>query len=415
MATHEYRRNHYVPEWYQKRFLEADARPKKFFYLDMRPDTVFQNGHQHKRNSLLHWGVNRCFMEQDLYTTKFGPFESTEIEEKFFGKIDSKGKAAVEYFSTFEHPSVNSEAFYDLLRYISTQKLRTPKGLTYLAKATRTHNNKNLLLYHLQYLQDIFCALWSECVWQLVDCRGSNTKFILSDHPVTVYNMGCFPLSSFARKYGDPDISHSGTHTIFPLSEARLLILTNLSWVRHPYGSPMKIRPNPAPFRTAMFNFFDIQTGRSLSEHEVQQVNYVIKMRAHRYIAARNKEWLYPERNLRSRIWSQFGDNYLFMPDPRSVKFLRSTVIGYQDGRGEAYDEYGRQPGQSGYKGEGHAKQEWETFHAFQGEFARKFGPRRRGRSFEVGHSSGEEDSEDYHRYHLGLESKHRKFRFKRS
>ena len=36
----------------------------------------------------------------------------TEIEEKFFGSIDSKGKEAVEYFSTFEHPSVGQEQFH---------------------------------------------------------------------------------------------------------------------------------------------------------------------------------------------------------------------------------------------------------------------------------------------------------------
>jgi len=58
---------------------------------------------------------------------------------------------------------------------------------------------------------------------------------------------------------------------------------------------------------------------------------------------------------------------------------------------------------------------DWNTFHCFQGEFARLFGPYRRGRSF--GHMSldDERDSDDYHRYHLGLERKELKHKLKRN
>lgn len=410
MASHEFRRNHYVPEWYQKRFLGSESGERKFFYLDLKPENVMAaNGTRYQRKSILRWGPDSCFVETDLYTTKFGGFESTEIEEKFFGSIDVKGKAAVEYFTTFEHPDVEPGAFHDLMLYMSTQKLRTPKGLAHLAR--RTGSRKNELLFNLQRLRNMFCALWTECVWQLADCRNTHTKLILSDHPVTVYNKGCFPLSAVARTAGDPDIWANGTHTYFPLSEERVLILTNLSWVRHPYGNPMKNRPNPRLFRGAMLNFTDIQTHRELTEQEVLQLNYITKMRAHRYIAARHKEWLYPEASAEPRFWSDFGDSYLLMPDPRSLSYSTEIVIGYKDGRAEALDEYGRRPGQTGYSGDAPNQEDWDSFLAFQGEYARRFGPMRRGRSFEFNALSNAEDSPEYHAYHLRLEATHKKRR----
>ena len=128
----DYSRNHYVPKWYQYLFLPNDVREKKFFYLDLLPDTVISGKKKYKRKALLRWGSPKCFYERDLYTTKFGERESTEIEEKFFGKVDNFAVAAVEYWSNFKHPSANKESFQNLLLYMSIQKIRTPKGLKYL-------------------------------------------------------------------------------------------------------------------------------------------------------------------------------------------------------------------------------------------------------------------------------------------
>lgn len=200
-----------------------------------------------------------------------------------------------------------------------------------------------------------------------------------------------------------------GTHTYFPLSEERVLILTNLSWVRCPYGNPLKVRPNPKLFRGAMFNFTSIQTHRDLTEKEVLQINYITKIRAERYVAARKKEWLYPEEKVTPSLWPNLGDSYLLMPDPRSVTYSTTTIVGYEDGRAEAMDEYGRRPGQKGYSGDTSNREDWNSFLAFQGEYARRFGPKRRGRSFEHNRISNEEDSADFHAYHLGLEKTYRK------
>lgn len=401
----EYTRNHYVPQWFQYRFLSDDLKENKFYYLDLSPDRVSTRKGSYFRNSVLRWGPPSCFCVENLYTTVFGNWKSTEIEQKFFGNIDALGKSAIEYFAKFEHPSVNGDAFHNLLIYMSIQKLRTPKGLNWLAEVVKM-TDKNLVLLKMQELQKLFCALWTECVWSIVDASKANTKFILSDHPVTVYNKECLPNSKWCLRHRDPDTAFTGTHTLFPLSLDKLLILTNLSWVRNPYEHPRNLRPNPVMFRAAMFNFTQIQTGRMLSDEEVNEINLVIKQRAYRYIAAAKKEWLYPESKISSTNWKDLGKGHLCMPDPRSVTFSSEVIIGYKNKRADSFDEYGRKPWHSDYKDKQRHDKEWETSLAFQGEFARIFGPKRRGRTCEFGDLDKEEDSPDFHAYHLSLEEK---------
>lgn len=407
-ARPAYTRNHYIPQWYQYRFIPSDAREAKLFHLDLHPERFKDaTGVMRTKTALRRWGPPSCFYEDDLYTTAFGPYQSTEIEEKFFGSIDTDGRRAVEYFAGFEHPSVDGKAFHAIMRYMSIQKLRTPKGLAYLSSLVRS-TNRNYVLMALQELQNLYAAIWTECIWLIADASGSATKFIVSDHPVTVYNRDCFPLSDWCLGHNDPDISLHGTHTIFPLSLNKALILTNLSWVRDPYAKATAPRPNPSRFRLAMFNFSDIQTHRELTETEVREINFVIKRRARRFIAAGKEEWLHPEQHLPTDHWRKLGQGYLFMPDPRSVTFSSEMVIGYTSGVSERYDEYGHQPGQSGFADKERSDREWRTFLAFQGEFASLFGPKRRGRAFHFMDLDAAKDDPDLHAYHLGLEEKYR-------
>jgi hypothetical protein len=155
-----------------------------------------------------------------------------------------------------------------------------------------------------------------------------------------------------------------------------------------------------------MFNFMQIQTECMLSDTEVCEINYIIKTRARRYVAAARKEWLYPERHIPTEFWDKLDDGYLLMPDPRSVTFSTEIIIGYKDNRSDAFDEYGRKPWQKGYGDKDRQEQEIATLHAFQGEFARVFGPKRRGVSFEFGSKTNPVDSPEYHAYHLRMEGK---------
>src|SRR5262245_58400718 len=118
-----FRRNHYVPEWYQKRFLPS-AGEQKYHFLDLRPDIVVHgDGVGRPRNAIQRWGPDRCFKKDDLYTTNFDGIRNTEIERFFFGKVDSDGREAVEFFSNFEHPEWNPQHLEPFLRFLSLQKI----------------------------------------------------------------------------------------------------------------------------------------------------------------------------------------------------------------------------------------------------------------------------------------------------
>lgn len=403
-----YSKNHYVPQWYQAPFLPSVGEAK-FHYLDLSPDEFKDaKGVLRKKTALRRWGTASCFRETDLYTAQFGNWRSTDIEKFFFGRVDSEGAYAIDWFSRFDHLNfdVSDRAFHGLLNYMSVQRLRTPKGLAYVATLAKT-SNKNVALLAMQQLQNLHCSIWAEGVWALVDANTTMTKFIISDHPVTVYNRDCFPGGRYCLERTDPEIWLSGTHTLIPLRPTRLLIISNLSWVRNPYQSPTKLRPNPQPLRPARpFDFRSIQTLRELTDQEVNQINFIIKKRAHRFIASPVAEWLYPEKKIPSDHWRKLDDRYLLMPDPRSISFGGKIVIGYKNGGSEAFDEYGRRPWQSGYRSKAVSEREWRTFAAFQGEFARLFGPRRRGRTLQFNRLDEEQDAADFHAYHLECESK---------
>lgn len=395
-----YRRNHFVPQWYQRSFLTGGK--GKLFYLDLGPEIrVTSKGYAFQRNALKQWGPPNCFVQKDLYTTRFGPLYSTEIERRFFGDIDAKGEKAVKHFASFRHPEYDHDTFQALVPYLSVQKLRTPKGLLAFQKLSKV-SDRNSLLIAIQQYQNMFCAVWSECVWQLADASKSETKFIISDHPVTVYNRKCSPLSVWCQGHDDPDIRCIGSQTLFPLSSERILIMTNLSMVRLPNANPLHLRPNPNFLRPAMFAFQGIQTERHLAETEVREINFIIKQRAFRFIAAAQEEWLYPEGLIPSQSWPQLGGGDLLMPDPRSVTFSSGIVIGYEKGGSEAYDAYGRRPFQRGYS-DRPDEEEWDGFQLAKALFAKKHGPKRRGRSFEFDRLDPEEDSPDTHERHLAL------------
>jgi hypothetical protein len=82
----DFTHNHYVPEWYQKRFLAGGE--GKYYYLDLRPEKIVTpNGHTYTRNSVLHWGPSSCFAQDDLYTMQWGALKNTEIEQFFSGTL----------------------------------------------------------------------------------------------------------------------------------------------------------------------------------------------------------------------------------------------------------------------------------------------------------------------------------------
>lgn len=378
----EYRNNHYVPQWYQRRFILPDQ-DRELYLLDLKPDS-FHDGHgvRRQRRALSRRGPRRCFAIEDLYTMRLGGIESRELERAFFGEVDTRGKHAVEFFSTFDHDSIDENALQDVMLYMSTQKLRTPKGLDWLVAQSGARNRTDVL-DRLERLRSLYGAIWAECVWQLADASDSPTKFIVSDHPVTVYNRACAPGNPlWCKGADDPDIRLLGTHTIFPLSPERVLFLTNHAWACNPHRTPTKMRANPRLFRGAMFNFMDIQARRILTESEVQQVNYIIKRRAYRYVAAGREEWLYPEEHVKAP-WRSFGEEHLLMPDPRSLISGSEIMVGYADGSTASLDSVGRLPEDPRFGHEARSADEMQALARWKREFEALFGENRRGLCWE--------------------------------
>lgn len=395
MDERAYKNHHYVPQWYQKRFLEPSASQNVLHYLNLRPRVLRDaHGRQRELPSRRRRPLGKCFVEEDLYTLRLGRAKSTLIEQLLFGEIDRRGSAAVDYWSSFAHPSVDQAAFRWLLHYMSAQKLRTPKGLDWLSQTLGTREANRVLKAMIE-LRTLYTAIWAECVWQIADASESDTKFIVTDHPVTVYNRALGPRNKVCRPPNDPDIRLHGSHTVFPLALDKVLILTNRSWARNPYRSATKLRPNPAFYRDTVFNFFDVQTHRMLSEDEVRQINFVLKSRAYRYIAAAREEWLYPERHVSKSDWNTYGNGYLFMPDPRNLHHGAQIVLEYASGATQAFDDFGRRPWESDYGQDDLHQQGRDPLRRFQAEFARLVGPARRGRSFGAGKLDAERDGDD--------------------
>lgn len=408
MRENQLRENHYVPEWYQKLFLPENGQ-KTFYYLDLAPDIlVSPQGNAFHRKNILRWGANNCFKERDLYTTFFGSRFSTEIEQKFFGQIDSrKSKDATTYFSVFSHPNWDGDHFNQFITYLSTQKMRTPKGLQYLSQLLQSEE-RNQLLFFMQRFRNLHSAIWSECIWQIASAEQSDTKFIISDHPVIAYNKAFPTKSSYPNNIIDPDFRMIGTHILFPLSIDKVLILTHTGWVRNPFCDPLTIRINPKVLRQTFFNFQKIQVDRILTKNEVLRINYIIKKTAYRYIASREKCWLFPENHLPKTSWSSLSDDDLLMPDPRSVSFTTSMTLGYSNGRSQSFDIYGRNPQDPGFEDKTQQDRERNTFDLAQALYAEKHGPRRRGRSFYSMKLDNEIDSPELHKMHLDFLKKQR-------
>jgi hypothetical protein len=97
----EYRHNHYVPVWYQRRFMLPGQH--RYYRLDLKPDVWQSGAFKYTKNAVHHWSPERVFAEDDLYTTQWGNLSNTKIEQFFFGQLDNQGPSAVEYICNFDH------------------------------------------------------------------------------------------------------------------------------------------------------------------------------------------------------------------------------------------------------------------------------------------------------------------------
>ena len=339
MTKKELRReNHYVPIWYQKGFTENDGSLIEYLDLeDKRIDTPkgeITIASKPKRES-----VKNAFCIRDLYSTFFGVLVSDEIEDKLFGEVDIKGSRAVKAFINGE-PKYMHERFVDFFDFIDIQKLRTPKGLDWINE-NYSGLDQNSLLIEMQALRKMNMSTWMEGIREIVSAKKSSVKFIVSDHPVTTYNYSIPPEQLNEEYPNEPAIILKATQTVFPLNMDECLILTNYEFANNPDNiDPTEARTNPKYMKESMIHTQNLIRDRELDEDEVSMINYLIKNRAKKFIAAAKKEWLYPEKTV-SPNWADLKE--ILLPSKHKIgHFGGEMIMQFEDGSTKYQDAFGR-------------------------------------------------------------------------
>jgi len=278
------RDNHYVPKWYQSGFF-ADGK-NKLCYLDLHPNQkVLPDGRVVSMNDFHHWPTSKCFYLTDIYTTFFGDFINDEIERKLFGKIDDSGARAVRAFCS-EDVFLWQKHFQDFFEYLDAQKTRTPKGLDWIQERYPSLSQNDLMM-EMQGIKNMNCTLWAEGVREILSAENTETKFIVTDHPVTIFNHAYPPDHTSCGYPNDPSIALKGSQTLFPMNKDLCLVLSNLEYAEAPADiDPTEKRTFSKNFRSSMVRVDSFIRERKLSDEEVARVNYILKSRARRYIAA---------------------------------------------------------------------------------------------------------------------------------
>src|SRR5258706_3594689 len=97
------REQHFVPEWYQRRFLPGGT--GKHYVLDKTPSTSMVCSDGRVRpipvREMIRRGPGEFLRLRDLYTTKLFGKPNDEIERRLFGTIDRTGSRAVEVFANW--------------------------------------------------------------------------------------------------------------------------------------------------------------------------------------------------------------------------------------------------------------------------------------------------------------------------
>jgi len=359
--------HHYVPEWYQRRFLPSGL--SKYYYLDLHPETIVQDGHAHQRKAVRHLGPDSCFYKNDLYALNFAGQTTDELEQFFFGTIDNDSPRAVAQFGDFHGIDDGvCESFQPFVRYMGAQRFRTPRGLEEIKRQFAWDQNSTLVV--LTRLFQAYATMWTEGVWEMVRAGQSPTKFLVTDNPVTFY---CKVMFTSEWTYpNDPSLKQIGTRTIFPLGLDSCLIITHLQLVRNLWATPTEFRENARYYDQTMKHLGEIQFGRELEEGEVLRINYILKQRATRYVAAVEREWLYPERYVSTKEWRDLDDDWFLLPHLWKVSFSGGIFAGGKNGPTFAADEYGRHPWQRRFQDKRQHDLEWLRHVRSQQEWAKK-------------------------------------------
>lgn len=131
---------------------------------------------------------------------------------------------------------------------------------------------------------------------------------------------------------------------MFAVDAEHLLVLTNLEYAKDPAGVDLLAPRQNARFFGQTIARTDawIRT-RHLSRDQVRSVNFLLKSRARRYVAAGKKEWVHPEAAGPVQ-WRDVGVA-LLPPEDELFHFGGEMYFGCEDGTSGYRDAYGRTTG----------------------------------------------------------------------
>ena len=63
-------------------------------------------------------------------------------------------------------------------------------------------------MFEMQGIRMMHCTIWTEGVREIVSAEDANVKFLVSDHPITIYNYAATPEAQACAYPNDPTIAH---------------------------------------------------------------------------------------------------------------------------------------------------------------------------------------------------------------
>ena len=334
-------KHHYVPQWYQKGFLEEGQ--TQLYCLDKNPQRFpLPNGKYKVDKDVKQRGPGVLFYEDHLYTVRAFGKANDDIERFLFGAIDTEGAKAIEAFLANDWDKMHGLQSY-VFEFMDALRLRTPKGLQWLKEIGKTKTQMELM-YLMQDWRKMHCVMWVEGIWEIVSAKNAKQKFIFSDHPVTLFNPYVFPVETSGKMAPDPRPEWIGTQALFPLDQDNLLILTHLEAAEGiSQSKACKPRTNARYFDNSIMRYDKCIRTRELTDEQVTEVNYITKLRADRYIGAATLDGLYPEKHLKNRMWPKLG-RFLLPPRMETFKSGGEIFMKMNNGTFMFQDAYGRRP-----------------------------------------------------------------------
>jgi hypothetical protein len=314
---------HHAQQAYQKGFFEYGK--TKFLIFDNSLLALPSGKIKIRRSRNV--ATSQCFERDFFYTSNYYK-EKDYLEKKFFEPIDASGAKALKYMlSNDKYILPDGDVGMNLLKYISAQKFRTPKGLELIKESFSEDISRENLMEILQQVHENMTITLAESIIEILDASKCETKFIVSDAPVVEWN----------RYTSQPDIDKyllKGTQVIFPISKNFCLISTPRELANKKLAKKdfLKARINARKYGSTIFDIRKLQNLRDINNDEVFAINKLIKDHALRYIAGGKQDYLFPPNNL---------------PDVGSIiapkEFKRSGGIAQEvNGKVVGVDEYGR-------------------------------------------------------------------------